>query len=59
MKAGARVSFINTDISRVVFRNCDLTSPFDEKLLREKYVTLDNVLAVIRNLRENCDYYLR
>jgi hypothetical protein len=92
-----KISFINADISRVVFRNCSFDFLFDEYLfknreeLEEKLedlrqpiihmvrisdwliletlsgelegmladLTLDNVLSVIRMLRENFDYYMK
>jgi uncharacterized protein YjbI with pentapeptide repeats len=100
----AKISFINTDISRVVFRNCSFDFLYDEFLLKNRKkleeelkvveerinsieksireriysvkefkalkdrrkleyeldcLTLDNVLSVIRMLRENFDYYMR
>jgi uncharacterized protein YjbI with pentapeptide repeats len=100
----AKISFINTDISRVVFRNCSFDFLYDEFLLKNrkkleeelkdveerinsiieklkegedsdkelelledrrklKYelncLTLDNVLSVIRMLRENFDYCMK
>ena len=101
-----KISFINTDISRVVFRNCSFDFLYDEFLLKnrkrlekmlkdveekissikksikegknvdkeelrelEHYrkkltrelenLTLDNVLSVIRMLRENFDYCMK
>ena len=93
----AKISFINTDISRVVFRNCSFDFLYDEFLFRNRKMLekmlkdveerisiekagndvgalrdyrrkmihelrdlkLDNVLNVIRMLRENFDYYMR
>jgi uncharacterized protein YjbI with pentapeptide repeats len=99
----AKISFINTDISRVVFRNCSFDFLYDEFLLKNRkkleeelkdveerinsieklkegkyarkkfelledrrklkyelnYLTLDNVLSVIRMLRENFDYCMK
>jgi hypothetical protein len=93
----AKISFINADISRVVFRNCSFDFLYDEYLLKNREelekelkdlrqsitpmvgtsdwliletlsrelegmladLTLDNVLSVIRMLRENFDYYMK
>jgi len=101
----AKISFINTDISRVVFRNCSFDFLYDEFLLKNRKkleeelkvveerinsieksikeriysvkefkalkdrhrkleyeldcLTLDNVLSVIRMLRENFDYCMK
>jgi hypothetical protein len=92
-----KISFINADISRVVFRNCSFDFLYDEYLLKNREeleekledlrqpithmvgisdwliletlsrelegmladLTLDNVLSVIRMLRENFDYYMK
>jgi len=36
-----------------------LRSQYDDKLIRDADLTLDNVLSVLRGLRENYDYYLK
>ena len=93
MRGKVKISFMNTDVSRVVFRNCSFDFLFDEYLFKKREVleiklrdieskgpsegseeikrlreileyelsdlTLDNVLSVIRMLRENFDYYMR
>ena len=101
IEGNVKISFINTDISRVTFRNCSFDFLFDEHLFKELKeelravkkrmkstkvgereedvskkpeelehlsrrledeqtdLTLDNVLSVIRMLRENFDYCMK
>ena len=61
----SRASFLNTDITRVrfgeriVWGGTDGFTIYDEKRLEYRNASLESVIAVYRNLRENYEYRLR
>ncbi|MCD6514116.1 MAG: pentapeptide repeat-containing protein [Candidatus Odinarchaeota archaeon] len=47
------------EVEKTLLNFNELRNEYNEKLVRDEDLTMDNVLTVLRGLRENYDYYLK